>query len=570
MISKQNAAVGALLAFGVGDALGWPMELRGGRVVGDQVLNPELAFHGWTRREGGQNSPTQTFIPPGAYSDDTQLTLAVARSLHHRDWWEHLTEVELPWWPHYQLGGGGATRRAAQSWARGVPPWRDKSADRYWDAGGNGAAMRILPHCFDGASFSEVRRRVLADGATTHGHPIALVGAQAFAFGLWAINHTSSALGWGELLSRALDQRSEWSRFEADCVPAGWAGALPTDYEDRWERTVEEMCQRLHYASGELAHGALNRDRQVLDSLGGFSKENGAGTVTTACAFYLGSRHASDPRQGVLRAAFAKGADTDTLAAMSGALLGALHGPDWLGRISREVMDGPLMERVASEFGQNGDGPSEPFRRAAKKQANDLIAGTCPGDRVRLPFYGEVKVLDVLDGDNRNSRIRNWWMHNEDGQTFRIQRRSQAKKSPWPPMGGRAASSGSTTEGVRFRSGLVLRVADIDESRHFYERIVGMPFTRATKTAVVLGNWLALEQTHSPRVPGSLDHGALAVTLYAEESVLHEVRDQMRAHGIECSVERDKAGQVLRTQDPDGVPVELRWQRSSEGGKAST
>ena len=111
-------AEGAFLAFAAGDALGWPQEMprsvRGGPVGG----SPSLEFRTWTRRSGGRFRPYDEVIGAGEYSDDTQLTLAVARSRtnHGADWWRAFMRVELPRWTIYERGGGGATKRAAQAW----------------------------------------------------------------------------------------------------------------------------------------------------------------------------------------------------------------------------------------------------------------------------------------------------------------------------------------------------------------------------------------------------------------------------------------------------------------------
>jgi ADP-ribosylglycohydrolase len=91
-------------------------------VGGTRDLEPELELHGWERREGGRHAPRVELMPQGVYSDDTQLALAVARSLQRPEWWQHLTRVELPWWSQYELGGGGATRRAARAWAKQREP----------------------------------------------------------------------------------------------------------------------------------------------------------------------------------------------------------------------------------------------------------------------------------------------------------------------------------------------------------------------------------------------------------------------------------------------------------------
>jgi ADP-ribosylglycohydrolase len=208
----QNA-IGALLAAACGDALGWPVEPRGNRVGGTRDLEPQLRFIEWTRREGGRYAPHERRIPPGTYSDDTQLLLAVARSLVTGEgWWARLTQLELPLWTLYELGGGGAMRRAAQSWAKGIAPWSKeaKPAERrkYFDAGSNGVVMRIAPHAIYGGadrSFDRVAERIVADGLTTHGHPRALVGALAAGYAIWTALRWRGKLGYGELV-----KKTEW------------------------------------------------------------------------------------------------------------------------------------------------------------------------------------------------------------------------------------------------------------------------------------------------------------------------------------------------------------------------
>ena len=106
-------AEGAFLALAAGDALGWPQEMprRVRRDAGGAT--PSLEFRTWTRRNGGRFHPYDETIGAGEYSDDTQLTLAVARSRTHHgsNWWKAFMQVELPRWTIYERGGGGATKR---------------------------------------------------------------------------------------------------------------------------------------------------------------------------------------------------------------------------------------------------------------------------------------------------------------------------------------------------------------------------------------------------------------------------------------------------------------------------
>src|ERR1700719_2758265 len=153
----SEKALGAFLGAAVGDALGWPNEMPARRVRNKNIEaeNPATGFEIWHRRSGGRFMPHEEIIRAGEYSDDTQLLLCSARSLLHGSvWLNHLVFKELPAWRVYQRGGGGATNRAVDIWMRGQPPWSlrdDLKVKAYFDAGGNGVAMRIMPHAVLGA-----------------------------------------------------------------------------------------------------------------------------------------------------------------------------------------------------------------------------------------------------------------------------------------------------------------------------------------------------------------------------------------------------------------------------------
>ena len=75
---------GALMGGAIADALGWPTEFSRSpedlKRVG--VPYPVHDFVPWHKRTGGRFFTRIDNIQPGDYSDDTQLTLAVARSLN--------------------------------------------------------------------------------------------------------------------------------------------------------------------------------------------------------------------------------------------------------------------------------------------------------------------------------------------------------------------------------------------------------------------------------------------------------------------------------------------------------
>src|SRR4051812_30893032 len=108
-LSVASRALGALLGIAVGDALGWPQERR------PSDHRPDVdKYRSWTRSVGGQYLRHDEIVLAGEYSDDTQLTLATARSLlRSANWWRYFALRELPQWSLFERGGGGATKQAA-------------------------------------------------------------------------------------------------------------------------------------------------------------------------------------------------------------------------------------------------------------------------------------------------------------------------------------------------------------------------------------------------------------------------------------------------------------------------
>ncbi len=185
---KSSKTAGAMLGAACGDALGWPNERVRKSKVPKQPQGCLHEFRKWYRRSGGRFFPHEEIIEAGEYSDDTQLILCLSRSLLRGEkWFEFYTQVELPFWSLYERGGGGATKRAVNSWQDGIKPWnpnrKPQEVTKYFKAGGNGVAMRALPHALYHCErdFDKVASSIFKDGATTHVHP----RARAIAFKLF-------------------------------------------------------------------------------------------------------------------------------------------------------------------------------------------------------------------------------------------------------------------------------------------------------------------------------------------------------------------------------------------------
>ncbi|MGE7673469.1 ADP-ribosylglycohydrolase family protein [Lysinibacillus sp. NPDC094403] len=330
--------LGGFLTATIGDVLGWPQEQNSKNISTNSKR--QIEFQTWKKITGTRFHLHEEVIHAGEYSDDTQLMLATARSLLKKEkWYVNFAKVELPFWLLYERGGGGATKRACKSWANGVPPWKsskEKELISYFNAGGNGVVMRILPHIFN--SYKDKKKLmhdIFRNGIATHGHPRALVSSLAYAQALLYLIEKEETLRYAELIDYLLESHFEWSIIpELEKMEDWYRNAelvLGLPYQKIWDSTVEEFKEGLVTLRNNLKSGLLDDTEKTLTNLGCFDKKiNGSGNVTVLIALYIFSKYATNPKTGLLELAYLKNADTDTLASVAGGLFGTLHGTEWI------------------------------------------------------------------------------------------------------------------------------------------------------------------------------------------------------------------------------------------------
>ena len=219
-ISILDRCTGAMLGSAIGDALGWPNENRSGNIHKLEIKND--SFIRWSRRTGGKYWNHVEEILPGEYSDDTQLILAVSRSLISGNWQCFFSEKELPYWLEYERGGGSSVKKAAKILKSNKLPWNADTYREYFNAGGNGAVMRILPHVIvdsKNPNTPALMRDVIRDSIDTHGHPRAILGATCYAYLLQQLLHIEDTLNYGDLINCVLDGFNDWSKFDLSVFP---------------------------------------------------------------------------------------------------------------------------------------------------------------------------------------------------------------------------------------------------------------------------------------------------------------------------------------------------------------
>jgi poly(ADP-ribose) glycohydrolase ARH3 len=281
---NHDRARGALVGVAVGDALGAAFEGYPGPVP-DQLLQSHLAA-----------------TSPLRYTDDTALTIAVAESLLasrglDEDHLAATLAASFAADPHRGYGAGAAALLSAVAVGE---DWRELAPAQFGGAGsfGNGAAMRSAPYALV-ANANPTRAAELArrGARTTHTHPIGVEGAAVLA--------AAVALALGDdpvgAISHALPMLTSARELSAHL----WAVAdLPRD------------------AGAFTVASTTGTGVSAADSV--------PAAVAAFCAH-------PDSFPDAVRFAVSLGGDTDTIAAMTGALAGARHGyssipPAWVTR----------------------------------------------------------------------------------------------------------------------------------------------------------------------------------------------------------------------------------------------
>ena len=571
---KTCKGVGAMLGAAFGDALGWPNERIAKSNASKQTQGRLHDFKRWTRRSGGRFFPHEEIIEGGEYSDDTQLILCLSRSLQKGEaWWEHFTQVELPFWSVYERGGGGATKRAVESWIDGVAPWspnrKPQDVKRYYDAGGNGVAMRVLPHVLrlGEKEFPKIAANIFLDGIATHGHPRALLGALAYGFALWAAFRKDSKLAYGELVEELIKNVELWSALPATpSIPTEWrsqAEKILQDYMKLWESAKAEVMEYLEVCQAELSKGALSLDDDVLKKLQCFnSKISGAGTVAAIASVYLASRHAADPINGVVKAAFAIGSDTDTIASMTGGLLGCINGSDWLSPVKQGIQDAAYIEKNAFRLasGHIDDKPThEVVKRSLLKNWVDEVVIASDSSEVSLPDRRKAKVNRGRDYIGRSGKFKVEFrrLTTDDGQIIYL---NKISKGDFEQIADNQKQTSLPHQQPKSRGcGSKIPVASFEKAIWFYRDCLGLTVKKQSADVVVFDQGLVLVPlSYTNNVPQGMQ---LRAMLYIQVTNIAERFRWVKESDLQIVTALapwGKSGMLFfRSLDPDGNVVEV-------------
>ena len=315
----MNEIRDAVLGQAVGDAFGVPVEFMSRREVRKLHLTEMV----------GKNTPVEfssrwsTLIPAGAWSDDTSMMLAsmdaFVRSGGRPDYEEHMKRF-IAWWNQgeycclpFPFGLGNNVGAALERFLKGTPALQCGGRGRMDN--GNGSLMRILPfslysisHQLDEAEMVDV---VGKGSSITHGHDISRMSCVIFTVFLQGLAEEKN-------LEAAFGRIADFS----------WKRYFSEEAQDELRDVISPMVH-------DLSEGEIGETGYVVDTL--------------KTALYSLS-HSTDYESAIL-SAVNLGYDTDTSAAVTGALAGVLYGSRSIPKRWMEaLLSRDMIEEAAESF----------------------------------------------------------------------------------------------------------------------------------------------------------------------------------------------------------------------------
>jgi ADP-ribosylglycohydrolase len=302
----RNAS-GSLFGSAYGDALGAPTEFQDYETI--------VATYG----PGG---PRRLTGDPALVTDDTQMMLAVGEALvaagpvTPEAFEPPLRKAFLAWEidPENNRAPGDTCLRAC-ALLRDGRPWQQASQVQ---SKGCGANMRVTPvGLLPGLTDEQRSGAAQLQAALTHGHPTGLAASELTAYAVhWLRRGLQPADLLGALRRRCVAQRSTYhDRWLGDLWKVAGAGSATEFIALGWD----ECGAALDRVAEALARGAYLGDPCLATGAGWIAEE----ALATALYCYLISPN--EPVAVLGRAAATSG-DSDSIACLAGAFVGAARG----------------------------------------------------------------------------------------------------------------------------------------------------------------------------------------------------------------------------------------------------
>ncbi|MGN6791612.1 MAG: ADP-ribosylglycohydrolase family protein [Streptosporangiaceae bacterium] len=319
-----DRARGALFGLAIGDALGMPTESMPRAEIIRRYGTVIDGFH-----SGPADQPLAPGLPAGSVTDDTEQAVMLGDLLVERGGAVEPRAVAtalLDWEQSMRARGslgliGPSTRRALDALAAGADVSETGRAGTT-----NGAAMRIAPVGVATPADSQdlLISRVVAASIATHNTGVALAGAAAVAAAV-------SAGVAGASVPEAIAAGISAAEVAARC--GYWVAAADVSERIRWATGLTAS----QAAGGSGGLGTGEAAGELIDLVYRLVGTGLASQESVPAAFAFAAACPDDAWAGC-RLAASVGGDCDTIAAMTGAILGACLGEDAFPAAARRLV----------------------------------------------------------------------------------------------------------------------------------------------------------------------------------------------------------------------------------------
>lgn len=296
----RSSALGALYGLACGDALGMPTQSMSPDQIEQAYGGPVTGF-----RDAVDWQPIAPGMRAGSITDDTEQAVLLARRLIADDGdldVHRYADNLIAWEAAMKAKGsldllGPSTKSALQALRDGVSP---EITGRFGTT--NGGAMRAAPVGIAYPRTPELDAAARRSCVVTHN---TVQGIEATTLIAYAVSCGIDGLGVREALDAAV------AHIRATAVQGYWSAKASVLERTQW--ILDETRQHA-YDDGSFA--------ALLRKVCGTSVE---ANESVPAAFAIANRFADDPFRALCFAA-SLGGDTDTIAAMAGAVIGACLG----------------------------------------------------------------------------------------------------------------------------------------------------------------------------------------------------------------------------------------------------
>jgi ADP-ribosylglycohydrolase len=359
---------GSIKLSAIGDALGWITEFEKTSDSLKTKFGTERIeqFFDWKKNVGGRFLGFTDHIKAGSYSDDTQLLLAVARSIKKDGTLDHeyFSKIELHNWLDYARGGGRTVKTAADKISRKSARWFSnfynfKINGQNYDyrlSGANGAAMRVLPIALANlGNIDKIKEEIFCNSITTHGHPRAILGAMLYGYAInQIVIYRPEDFDWENYITQiGLDFPNKFElnfrdRIEIREWLKEW-NKTNDGFDKLYAETIIETQNQLRFIYQSIKQNlSIN---ETFKKLGCFDPATkGSGIATVVAGIYLAAKYHNNPLTAITEAVNALGSDTDSIAAFTGGLVGALHGHNIIPDKWKTVQDISYLDAIAEKL----------------------------------------------------------------------------------------------------------------------------------------------------------------------------------------------------------------------------